>query len=237
MKISKELAELIGVILGDGYIHKISDTIVITGSLDDYKYYKNYLLPLAQKLFESKGCIYFQREKGACYFSINSKMAMKIILDIGLKSGKKNYRMPNKIKKRALYPHILRGIFDTDGCLKFSKQSRKVNYYPRIQFALMPSDITNFISIMLEKLEIKHGKWTEDNSRGFQTNSKLVYFHISGTDNLENWMKVIGTHNPVHITKYMIWKKYGHYTPKLTLSQRFNLLGIDTEKSLKSPVV
>ncbi|HIG96804.1 MAG TPA: hypothetical protein HA230_00435 [Candidatus Aenigmarchaeota archaeon] len=133
---------------------------------------------------------------------------MKTILDIGLKRGKKNYRMPNKIKKRALYPHILRGIFDTDGCLKFSKQSRKVNYYPRIQFALMPSDITNFISIMLEKLEIKHGKWTEDNSRGFQTNSKLVYFHISGSDNLENWMRIIGTHNPVHITKYMIWKKW-----------------------------
>jgi len=39
MKISKELAELIGVILGDGHVHKISDTIVVTGSLDDYEYY------------------------------------------------------------------------------------------------------------------------------------------------------------------------------------------------------
>lgn len=238
MGISKGLAELIGVILGDGYVHKISDSIVITGSLEDYEYYENYLRPLIRKLFGANGSIYFQKEKGACYLSINSKKAMKIIMNAGLVRGKKNYKMPERIKKKYLYPHILRGIFDTDGCLKFSKQSKKVNYYPRIQFALMPSDITNFISLMLKELKIRHGKWTEDNSRGFQTNSELVYFHISGSDNLENWMRTVGTNNPVHITKYMLWKKYGHYTPKLPLSQRFKLLGIDAEKTSKlSPVV
>ena len=237
MKISSELAELIGVILGDGYIHKTSDAIVITGSLEDEIYYRNYLRPLIQNLFSTSGSIYFQREKGACYLSISSKNAMQKILDIGFKRGKKG-KIPNAVKKKDLYPHILRGLLDTDGCIKFSKQARKVYYYPRIQFALMPSEITDFISLMLDKLNYNYGKWTEDNSRGFQTDSKIVYFHISGKDNFEKWMKQIGTNNPVHITKYMLWKKDGSYKTKTTLSQRFNALGIDSEKALKlSPVV
>src|SRR3989338_703155 len=185
MKISNDLAELIGIILGDGYVHKISDTIVISGSLDDHEYYEKYILPLIGRLFTAKGSIYFQKEKSVCYLAINSKEAMKIILDIGLQRGKKNYKMPKSIKKQRLYPHILRGLFDTDGSIKFSKQNKKVYYYPRIQFALMPSDITNFISSMLDELGFKYGNWVEDNSRGFKTNSKLEYFHISGNENFE----------------------------------------------------
>ncbi len=51
MKNYKKLAELIGIILGDGNLHKSSNCITIVGSLEDLFYYENYVIPIIKSLF------------------------------------------------------------------------------------------------------------------------------------------------------------------------------------------
>ena len=51
MKNYQKLAELLGVILGDGHLDKNDNRVTITGSLEDFIYYKNHLIPLIKSLF------------------------------------------------------------------------------------------------------------------------------------------------------------------------------------------
>ena len=45
------LAELLGIILGDGSLHKTEYRVTIVGSLEDYEYYQKSVLPLFAKVF------------------------------------------------------------------------------------------------------------------------------------------------------------------------------------------
>ena len=49
---SKNLAELIGIIMGDGHLHKKQNKITIVGSLEDFYYYKYHVIPLIKSLFD-----------------------------------------------------------------------------------------------------------------------------------------------------------------------------------------
>ena len=58
------------------------------------------------------------------------------------------------------------------------------------------------------------------NSKNFKRNE----IYISGKENLKKWMKFIGFSNEKHLTKYLIWKKFGFCPPNTTLKQRLLIL-------------
>ena len=67
--------------------------------------------------------------------------------------------------------------------------------------------------------------WEGDNSRGYlKENSILSTYEISGKENLYRWFQIIGQQNPVHITKYLVWKKLGYCPKKKTVYERLELL-------------
>jgi len=215
--ITKSVAELVGVILGDGYIHKSQYSIVVYGSLEDKYYYTNHLIPLIEKTFQISVNINKHRTRNSYYFSINRKAVMNFFLDeVGMKRGnKKNVSIPNSILSNPfLYPRFLRGLFDTDGSLKFSKQTKDKRYYPRIQFCFKNTPMPYQLALMFKKLNFRFGKWTD---RG------QIYYYISGSDYLEKWAVLVGFGNPVHFTKYLVWKKLG-YCPVSTMSERETIL-------------
>lgn len=41
---------------------------------------------------------------------------------------------------------------------------------------------------------------------------------------VHDWFRVIGTHNPKHLTKYLLFQKEGHLPPKTTIDERIALL-------------
>ena len=56
----------------------------------------------------------------------------------------------------------------------------------------------------------------------------MICYEISGKENLEKWMSVITPNNPVHVSKYLFWKKFGYYEPKSTLQARLDALNLNT---------
>ncbi|MBS3113678.1 hypothetical protein J4448_01125 [Candidatus Woesearchaeota archaeon] len=223
---NKELAEFLGILLGDGNLNKSSNCITIVGSLEEDSYYKDNVIPLIKGLFQVNPKLRNRNDRNAIYIDFNSKEVMDYLTNpIGLVRGNKvNAHVPTLIKNDiSLIPPFLRGLFDTDGCFKFSKQTSQKNYYPRIQFCFSDVPFAREVKGLLEKLGFNFGMWKDPRFNG------LIVYQISGSDNLEKWMKIIGSSNPVQKTKYQIWKKYGFYIPKSSLKSRIDSLNLNME--------
>ena len=121
MKNYRKLAEFLGIILGDGNLNKKSNCITIVGSLEDFYYHKNHVVPLIKSLFDINPKLRKRNDRNAYYIDFNSKNTMNYLTKVvGLVRGNKvNAEIPKIIiNNERLIPHFLRGLFDTDGCLK-----------------------------------------------------------------------------------------------------------------------
>jgi len=76
--------------------------------------------------------------------------------------------------------------------------------------------IVTDIKQMLEIIGLQH------NTR--ERKHKSYVATITGAAQLELWMTKVGSSNPVHITKYQVWKKFGFCPTKTTLEQRLAML-------------
>jgi len=224
-KNNEKLAEFLGILLGDGNLNKSSNCITIVGSSEELDYYNHTVIPLIESLFEVKPKLRFRNDRNAIYIDFNSKQVMNYLSkEIGLVRGNKKFAHVPGIVKNNLkaIPHFLRGLFDTDGCLKFSKQISQKNYYPRIQFCFNDAPFVHEVKDLLEKVGFNVGMWKDSRFNG------LIFYQISGRDNLEKWMDSVGSNNTVQKTKYQIWKKYGFYIPKSSLKSRIEALNLNT---------
>src|SRR3989344_356388 len=136
---SKELAELIGIILGDGHVHSyIKDkkvrcySIKIAGdSRNDKNYLLNYVSPLVFKLFKDQPKIVYAKKINEMFIVSYSKNMVGFLNEKGLKSGNKKINeqtIPNWILSNNSYlVSCLRGLFDTDGSVHYiSKNNRNI---------------------------------------------------------------------------------------------------------------
>ena len=90
MKINEELAELIGILLGDGHMHKINNLFTIVGSLEDYYYYQDNVMPLFEKISGKIPSIRKRNDRNAYYLMLSSKKLMDFLVnEIGMTRGSK----------------------------------------------------------------------------------------------------------------------------------------------------
>ena len=236
--ITPELAEICGIHAGDGYLRMRKQNkgeIDISGHLEEKDYYDDHVIPLFNKVFNLniKGR-YFSR--GNYGFVIYNKKVAQLLNELGFPFGKKSeiVKVPNfilKSKNKILCTRFLRGLFDTDGGLYFQNRKtgknytefkRKHNYYPIISLTSVSKLLIDNTSFMLKELGLKHFIY------GYQPknlrDSYRYVITISGVKRLQKWMKLVGIKNPVKLTRYLIWKKFGFCPPHTSLEQRKDLL-------------
>ena len=233
MELNKKIkiSELAGIILGDGNLNRKSNCITIVGSLEDFYYFKNHVIPIITSLFNVNPKIRKRKDRNAFYIDFCSKYVMDYLSKkIGLSRGNKiDAKIPAFIKENTkLIPHFLRGLFDTDGCLKFSKQNADKNYYPRVRLTFKKSGFASEVEEVLIKSGFEYGKW--EDKRG----NVVVFYEISGKENLKKWMNIINPANVVHISKYLFWSKFGYCIPKSSLEERTKALNLNINKVSQS---
>lgn len=123
----ERLAELIGIILGDGNINHYKKgkkigvyQVNIAGDRNlDRDYHLIYITSLFGDLFEIKVKEKLPPKKNARHLIISSRQLVDFLISQGLKSGdkiKNQVTIPYWIKENPLYLRAcLRGLFDTDG--------------------------------------------------------------------------------------------------------------------------
>jgi len=215
--------EFIGIMIGDGCVlyyphHKVYG-IEITGNADEERDYYQMMSEFLEKKFKKIPRVYIKHEKSAKCLKL--VMYGKKIAEYFIKNGitchktytaiiKDNFLHWNKSR------HIIRGIFETDGSLYFSKAGAKTRPdYPRLTIKTSSPKLAEQIKkILKEQLFRVHS----------HKDGKTEVIYLSGTEMLEKWIKDIGLNSEKNITKYKLWKKLGHYIPRISLRERKALL-------------
>ncbi|MBL7100451.1 MAG: hypothetical protein ISS23_00685 [Nanoarchaeota archaeon] len=209
---SPQLAELIGIIFGDGHLSKAPKyTIEICGhSIDDYEYHTIYLRILIQKLFGIKTKIAIRKNANCMLSQIFSKRVINFLEDCGLKTGrKKELPIPDWIRKEDINMRsFLRGFVDTDGSLALKKRYRSIAYYPVVGLVSKSETLVRHMADWLRKkgfsLWAGYDKQIDKRSGNVQ---EVYRIYLNGHKQLIRWVNFIGFDNQKHIQKYKIWKE------------------------------
>ena len=128
------------------------------------------------------------------------------------KHNSKNIRIPDWIIKNEDYLlNTIKGLADTDFSLMLYKNRKLFPYYPVISLTLADKEFIRLISQFLEKLGFNVDLILEDNSfdERFGKTWYRARLRLSGRQNLDLWMKLIGFRNCRHLSKYEDYLKSG----------------------------
>jgi len=214
---SPELAEFVGIMLGDGCLGmykcssdrqvRIQYRVKITVNVvDDIRYVETRVCPLIRYLFHIQPLIRKRSgEKTVDILIFNKNLVEYLVKHVGLKLGPKRdcAEIPNWVLHYGLELHALRGLFDTDGCLVFDKQHREVFYYPRLELKVS----SRLLYYQLSKILEQHGFRYSTSTR---TGGNTIKLQVNGATLLRRWVDEIGFNNPKHHAKYLIWQKNGY---------------------------
>ncbi len=194
-----DLAELIGVILGDGNLgyykkgKKIGTYALKIGGhiLEDRKYLEIYVASLIRKLFNTKPRFFIQRNGPEFFVVIYSKKIIGFLEAMGLKTGNKkvnNVGIPKWIMSNKQFTvRCLRGLIDTDGSIY--RMSNQDSGLLRLQF----TNASKKLLFDARKLFVKLG-YSPNNVVG---NS----FRLSIQREIYRYIKEIGFGNPKHLKR------------------------------------
>jgi hypothetical protein len=236
-ELTEELAEDIGIHIGDGSMYlsgpsKQSYILRYSGHVtEDKEYYFNRIIPLKKTLFNVKtnGKI-FKPRNNEFGIVICSKAVYNFYLKIiSIPSGKK-YEIIDipkiiKMSNREIQCSFIRGLADTDFSITFKRKSTKhdLNYYPVISANFASKKLVKDLKLILTDLGFKVVT-LERMGRRYEKFHQTNVININGRKNLKLWMKLIGFNNPKHVTKYLIWKKFGFCPTKTTMLERKRIL-------------
>ena len=238
--ICDDLAEDIGIQLGDGCIGIFKDgklkngepryrkSIEICGNAtEDRPYLVEHVRGLKRRLYGNNFSIQTieNRNAGTVVLVMRSVKLFDFYKSIGLSIGPKTYaRMPEIINTALLRRAFLRGLTDTDGCLYF--RIRGKYKYPVIRLAMKSTELARDVCGILDENLLTYS-WMKDYKRYDKRTGKthtINDIYIAGNKNLEKWMKLIGFNNPVHKSKYILYKELGICLKHTCLEERLRLI-------------
>ena len=202
-KYSKELAEFLGILYGDGYMNKYKDyhyLIEIAGhSEKDFDYHDNYLKKLIEMLFNIKPNFRLRKKQKTLYTQINSKDIFLFLESAGMIRGKKKILIiPFWIKNNLEYSKaFIKGLYDTDGSLILRKRGQN-----SISLGLKDKELIFDVKSFLEGLGyfVCYHKEKRYDKRGFEsTNYKI---RINRKKLIKRFIEEIGSSNPYKLGRF-----------------------------------
>ena len=161
MKITSQIAELIGIIIGDGNIlyskEKKYYRLEIVGNVEDDLEYFQHITKIIESKSKNKVKIRIKKERlgQSLRLHINDKKFVEYLInELNLPYGKKTFTItiPEKFLEWKYAKYIIRGICESDGCIYFSK-SKVIKYpsYPRIEIRTSSPKLANQLMELLKK--------------------------------------------------------------------------------------
>lgn len=235
-QMSPELAEDIGIMIGDGSIFpqtKKSFKIRCSGDpIDEKHYYDTFVAPLKNSLFNAnlEAKLIDNKRRNEYGIDFNSQaIASFYIKVIGLPVGKKEpivdipYFMKNSTD--SILISCVRGIFDTDGSVTFQKRHKDVHYYPILRISSMSLALIKSLNSILMYFNFPFYFGSREIYDIRYDRTHIIHeINISGKKNFRKWIKLIDSSNLKHSTKFSIWEKFGFCPIKTHLTDRLSIL-------------
>ncbi len=221
--LTEDLAEDIGIMVGDGHIgrHKnhsgVNYQICISGdSSTDREYVHEYVRKLKKQLFDLDFPIHFTgKRKTEIRLQIFSKGLVEFYLkQIGLPIGRKDLiRIPAVIKEadNNIKRSFLRGFVDTDGGIAFREKGKNQESYPSIKMTsaskLLIEDITELLNELSFTYTVSYDLHSVHSKTGKESISHEI--ELNGVKKVTQWANTIGFSNPKNIAKVNLMKISG----------------------------
>lgn len=190
-----DLAEFIGIMLGDGGIASKSKQVQITLNNKDDKEYIKFICEIIKKLFNRVPSISKYSNCLASKIVISSMDLIDYLIELGLKRGNKieqQVNIPDWIKQNKLYSiACIRGLVDTDGCI-FNHSYRvngKVYNYKKLSFTSYSKPLRYSVF-----------KIMKDNG----LNPRLAQgrdVRLDSIKDMRRYFQIFNSHNPKHLKR------------------------------------
>ena len=196
-------SELIGAIIGDGYIYTNKGKYVVgmTGHPITDKDYFDYLRKSIATVWNKEPQI--RERQGGLRLRFNSKQVVERLTNqFRLPSGKGKGEMvclPEAIlKDDILLSACLRGVFDTDGSV-FTASKPGSPKYPSIEITTTSKKLAEQIKKVLETKGFRVANIWQYKSKFSRRPAYKV--PLNGWKNLERWVETIGMSNPYKLRR------------------------------------
>ena len=235
MIITPELAELIGIHIGDGCLSnngRYKEVALAGDLLEERIYYENHIVPLFNKIIAKN--ILGKKIKAKEYpsmgvygFFIFNDAIFDYYKSLDVTVGSKvQTKIPKKFLSKKLIKHVLRGIFDTDGNLYFDKNrtaKNPINKIPIIKLSSTSNILIDQVFNELVKLGYHPRKKKPYKGKRDKNHNHILLIYRK-RDVIRYIEKDMGFNNPKHQIKWEFFKKYGYYVPRMTTKDRQKLL-------------
>ena len=233
----EKIAEFCGAVIGDGWIQSNEKGFFLAGDpLEDREYYDSHITPMVKDiLIETKPREFpYWKVYG---ISLYKKKHIKKLRSFGLPKGKKvdTAEVPSWIRNsnKKIKSAFVRGVFDTDGCIFCQKDytkyantfNAKYHVKARLRFTSISKNLIEQVMDLMKGLGFRCSK--RRIKRGFsndRNNHDVFILELNKLDGIKRFFEELKPSNPRHVTKYLIWKKFGFCPPKTTISQRKDIL-------------
>ncbi|MEI8337714.1 MAG: LAGLIDADG family homing endonuclease [bacterium] len=200
-KFNKQLAEFVGIMLGDGGITPYCITISLNKNEIGYA---DFVQKLIKKLFGVSSKIYFMKTSEEQNIVVQRKKMVDFLGMIGIPKGNKiehGVYVPDWIMNNIKFQKAcIRGLIDTDGCIFIHKykSNGKIYRYQKIDFTsssrpLLDSAYKILINLGFSVRICKNGK----------------ALRIESQKDVVKYLKIIGTNNPRYGGKLKNWRSAG----------------------------
>lgn len=195
---SKDFAEFIGIMMGDGSISKYQVAITLDNKND--LYYVDYVMKLIEYLFGHKPSLHVRKLARCAVITLSSIELSDYLHSVGLPMGHKlraRLDIPAWVRDVEEYSYAcVRGLFDTDGSIyqEMHYYKEKEYCYPRLAFVSGSPVLINSVREILAGAEIV-AKIRNDK-----------YLIIEQFTDIEKYFTIIGSNNPKHTNR---WYEFG----------------------------
>ncbi|MDD5147448.1 MAG: LAGLIDADG family homing endonuclease [Candidatus Daviesbacteria bacterium] len=202
---SRDLAEFVGIMLGDGGMSQNQISVTL-GYTTDRKYVP-YIRKLIGRLFQAKTSTYRAKRKDVIRIRASGVNLVKNLLALGLVQGnkiKQQFDIPVWIQQSDDYIRsCVRGLIDTDGCVHRKVRKERNGFEYRsigITFCSASKPLQKSFMQLLDKLGFKPA-----------ISGRTIY--LCGEKQIKRYINEIGFSNSKHLFRYKAflevygWKK------------------------------
>lgn len=197
-KKSNELAELVGIMLGDGNISKYQVKVFLN-LIDDIEY-AEYVSKLFNFLFKVNSSIYKFPKHTTAEVVVSRKKLVKFLNSLGLPIGNKirqKINIPSWIKDNPDFRKwCIRGLFDTDGCVYADRHSIDNKNYSSLNLAITSAS-TNLLLGVSNILK----------EEGFSPTFSGISVRLRKSEQVVRFFDKIGSSNPKNLKRFVQFQK------------------------------
>ncbi len=190
---SAGLAELLGILAGDGHVDLYQVTMV-TNAKTDFEH-AQHTSSLFKKIFHVDAPIKFKKNKNACVVVVSSRVICDFLVRFGLVRGNKAKSQlttpPWVYSRRSYLRAFLRGLFDTDGCVYVDVHRIRGRTYKNIGMAFT----NRSLPLLRDFKSSLEGMGLHPTQK-----SKYIVF-LRREKDIREYFAVVGSSNPKHLRK------------------------------------